>query len=56
MLFVLNCSNSSKSTLTPKEYMDEVMEIVKEHSIDNKSIDFQKIKKCKTKIKRCQYF
>jgi len=45
MIFVLNCSNSSKSTLSPKEYIDEVIEIVEEHSINNNSIDFQKIRR-----------
>ena len=45
MFFVLNCSNSSRNTLTPKEYVDEVIEIVEEHSINSNSIDFQKIRR-----------
>lgn len=45
IFFLLNCSNSSKTPLTPKEYIDEVINLIEEHSINNDSIDFQKLRR-----------
>jgi C-terminal processing protease CtpA/Prc len=45
IFLVLNCSNSSKTPLSPKEYVDEAIKIIEEHSINNDSIDFQKIRR-----------
>jgi carboxyl-terminal processing protease len=45
MLLVLSCTNSTKRTQNPKEYIDEVIELIEEHSINNNSIDFQKIRR-----------
>lgn len=40
-----NCSNSKKNELKQKEYINEVLDIVKKNSINKDSIDFQNIKK-----------
>jgi carboxyl-terminal processing protease len=45
LIFVTSCSNSTKSTMTPKDYLDEVFKIVEEHSIRRDSVDFKEIKR-----------
>ncbi len=44
LFFVLNCSKPSKNSLIKKEYLEEVLKIVEEHSINRDSINFDKIK------------
>ena len=45
LLFVLvtSCINSTKTSVTPKDYLDEVLKIVEEHSIRRDSVDFNEI-------------
>ena len=45
LIFTSNCSTSNKGTLTSKEYLNEVFEIVEKHSINRDSIDLKKIKR-----------
>jgi C-terminal processing protease CtpA/Prc len=49
ILFILisltSCSKSKKKTDTPKGYLDEVLNIVEEHSIRRDSVNFNEIKK-----------
>ncbi len=45
LIFASTCSNSTKRILTPKEYLNEVFEIIEKNSINKDSIDFQRIKK-----------
>jgi len=40
-----NCLNSKQTELKPKEYLNEVLEIVEKNSIRKDSVDFQKIRK-----------
>lgn len=44
LIFASSCSTSSKRA-TPKEYLNEVFEIVEKHSINRDSVDFKKIKR-----------
>lgn len=39
-----NCSSSKEKELTPKKYLDEVLEIVEKNSINKDSVDFEIIK------------
>lgn len=45
LIFITSCSKNSKTTVTPKDYLDEVFKIVEEHSIRRDSVDFNKIKR-----------
>jgi len=45
LILVISCSNSTKKTVTPKDYLDEVFKIVEENSIRRDSVDFKEIKK-----------
>ena len=40
-----NCSSTKQKELKPKEYLNEVLEIVEKNSIRKDSVDFQKIRK-----------
>ncbi|WP_190811666.1 S41 family peptidase [Flagellimonas sp. S3867] len=45
LILTSNCSNTKQKELTPKTYLNEVLEIVKNNSINKDSIDFEKVKK-----------
>lgn len=45
LIFIISCSDSQKTTETPKEYLEEVFKIVEEHSIRRDSVDFNEIKR-----------
>jgi carboxyl-terminal processing protease len=45
LIFIASCSDSQRTTVTPKDYLDEVFKIVEEHSIKRDSVDFDEIKK-----------
>jgi len=44
-ILIISCFNSTKTTVTPKDYLDEVFKIVEEHSIRRDSVDFNEIKR-----------
>lgn len=44
LIFIISCSDATKKTVTPKDYLDEVFKIVEKHSIRRDSVDFNKIK------------
>ena len=44
LIFIISCSDVTKTAVTPKDYLDEVLKIVEEHSIRRDSVDFNKIK------------
>ncbi len=44
LLGFLSCSNTNKDTSAPRKYLNEVFEIVEEHSINRDSLDFQQLK------------
>lgn len=44
LMLVVSCLDTSKTTMTPKEYLDEVFKIVEEYSIRKDSIEFDKIR------------
>lgn len=43
LIFIISCSDATKK-VTPKDYLDEVIEIIEEHSVKRDSVDFNKIK------------
>lgn len=43
-MVIISCSHSQKTTVTPKDYLDEVFTIVEENSIKRDSVDFDDIK------------
>jgi len=45
LILIISCSNSTKITVTPKDYLDEVFKIVEENSIRRDSVDFNGIKR-----------
>jgi carboxyl-terminal processing protease len=45
LFFIISCSDVKKTTVTPKDYLDEVFKIVEEHSIRRDSVDFNEIKR-----------
>ncbi len=45
LIFMTNCSSLNQKTSSQKKYLNEVFEIVEEHSIRKDSVDFNKIKK-----------
>ncbi|MCY1720817.1 S41 family peptidase [Prolixibacteraceae bacterium Z1-6] len=45
LIFITGCSKNKKTTVTPKDYLDEVFEIVEEHSIRRDFVDFNEIKR-----------
>ncbi len=45
LIFIISCSDSQRTTVTPKDYLDEVFKIVEEHSIRRDSVDFNEIKR-----------
>lgn len=44
LIFIISCSDATKTMVTPKDYLDEVFKIVEKHSIRRDSVDFNKIK------------
>lgn len=45
LIFIISCSDSHKTIVTPKDYLNEVFKIVEEHSIRRDSVDFNVIKR-----------
>ena len=45
VFFIVSYSNSNKKTVSPKEYLEEVFNIIEEHSINRDSVDFLEIKR-----------
>lgn len=45
LILIISCSDTTKTTVTPKDYLDEVFTIVEEHSIRRDSVDFKEIKR-----------
>ncbi|WP_439185789.1 S41 family peptidase [Carboxylicivirga taeanensis] len=45
LIFIISCSKNQRTAVTPKDYLDEVFEIVEEHSIRRDSVNFKEIKR-----------
>ncbi|WP_159519954.1 S41 family peptidase [Sunxiuqinia indica] len=45
LILIISCSDTTKTTVTPKDYLDEVLKIVEEHSLNRDSVDWKEIKK-----------
>lgn len=45
LIFIISCSDSQRTTVTSKDYLNEVFKIVEEHSIKRDSVDFKEIKR-----------
>lgn len=45
LIFIISCSDSQRTTVAPKDYLEEVFKIVEEHSIRRDLVDFNEIKR-----------
>lgn len=45
LILIISCSDSQRTTVSPKDYLEEVFKIVEEHSIRRDSVDFKEIKR-----------